>query len=380
MTTLPDANSQLAALTFKRVIHDILAIGCADSQQADNEVFLPMSEGTTGQNGFVFASESMLKLLRTVRQVAATDVCVLITGETGTGKEVIAQTIHEYSRRATCPLFTLNCAAVPRDLIESQMFGHRKGAFSGAIENYQGIARSANGGTLFLDEIGEIPFDMQAKLLRFLELNEVHTIGEPLPTKVDVRLIFATNDDLEQAVAQNRFRRDLFYRMNIIPMKVPPLRERREEIPILVNFFAQRFASKLTKEPVRFSAIAMQSLIFYSWPGNVRQLSNEVRRLTTLAESGAYITPDDLSQEFRNHRPDTAKSAGELGEQMTVRIDQRLDKATELLESAMIKHALRQSKGHVATAANTLGISRKGLYLKRVRLGLENFNPETTSP
>ena len=189
-----------------------------------------------------------------------------------------------------------------KDLIESQLFGYRKGSFSGASDSYQGIIRSANGGTLFLDEIGEMPFDMQSKLLRFLEMNEVHPIGEPHPMKVDVRLIFATNIDLEQAVSANRFRQDLFYRLNVIPIRLPPLRDRREEIPALANLFARRFASELGREPVRFSTSAMERLIFHHWPGNIRQLSNEVRRLAALAESGAYVQPDDLSPEFCGHR------------------------------------------------------------------------------
>ena len=196
------------------------------------------------------------------------------------------------------PFIALNCAAGPKDLLESQLFGHRKGAFSGATDTYQGIVRAANGGTLFLDEVGEIPLEMQTKLLRFLEMSEVHPIGEPHPIKVDVRLIFATNGDLEEAVSRNAFRRDLFYRMNVIPIKLPALRERREEIPTLANCFARRFATELSKEPLRFSTEAMQHLIFYAWPGNIRQLSNEIRRLTAVLKSGECIRPAHLSTQL----------------------------------------------------------------------------------
>ena len=312
----------------------------------------------------------MLAVLRTVKRIAPTDVSVLITGETGSGKEVVARAIHEHSRRASMPFLALNCAAVSKDLLESQLFGHRKGAFSGAAENHLGIVRAANGGTLFLDEIGELPIDMQAKLLRFLEMNEVHPVGETHPVKVNVRLVFATNGDLEEAVSQNRFRQDLFYRLNVIPIKVPPLRERREEIPVLVNLFAQRFATELSKDPVRFSSGAMELLILHAWPGNIRQLANEVKRLSALAESGATIAPGDLSAPLQapgeRSRPDIPDEVP----QMQVRFDQPLDTATAHLESEMIKHALRRAGGRVSEAAALLGISRKGLYLKRMRLGL----------
>jgi DNA-binding NtrC family response regulator len=318
----------------------------------------------------------MLAILRTIKQIAPTDVSVLVTGETGTGKEVIAKTLHEHSNRSAMPFLALNCAAVPKDLLESQLFGHRKGAFSGAGEAHQGIVRAANGGTLFLDEIGEIPIDVQAKLLRFLEMGEVHPVGETHPVKVNVRLIFATNGDLEQAVSQNRFRQDLYYRLNVIPIKVPPLRDRREEIPVLANLFAQRFATEFAKDPVRFSSSAMELLILYTWPGNIRQLANEVRRLTALTESGACITPDHLSPQLQAQQTHIDGAPGVP--QMQVRIDQPLEKAIANLESEMIKHALRQAGGCVSAAASTLGISRKGLYLKRLRLGLTDFNQKAS--
>jgi DNA-binding NtrC family response regulator/tetratricopeptide (TPR) repeat protein len=372
---LADPKSQLTALTFKRIIEQVLVIGCTDSAVNDREIVWSSNDGASFiRQGVVFASDSMLEVWRTVKQIAPTEVSILVTGETGTGKEVIAKTIHEYSRRSAMPFLALNCAAVPKDLLESQLFGHRKGAFSGAAENHQGIVRAANGGTLFLDEIGEIPIDMQAKLLRFLEMSEVHPVGESHPVKVNVRLIFATNGDLEEAVSQNRFRQDLYYRLNVIPIKVPPLRERREEIPVLVNLFAHRFAAEFAKDPVRFSSSAMELLILYSWPGNIRQLANEVRRLTALTESGADIAPEHLSPQLQAQRLRSRTAASDEAPQMQVRIDQSLEMATADLESEMIKHALRQAGGHMSAAASALGISRKGLYLKRLRLGLIDFN------
>ena len=371
---LDDARAKLTALSFYRVLKQILAIGHSEPGFGDYEIGWTGNESSRAAQGQVFSSESMVAILMTLKRVAPTDVSVLITGETGTGKEVIAKTIHEYSRRATSPFLALNCAAVPKDLMESQLFGHRKGAFSGAAESYQGIVRAANGGTLFLDEIGEIPFDMQAKLLRFLEMNEVHPVGESHPVKVNVRLIFATNGDLEDAVNQNRFRQDLYYRLNVIPINVPPLRERRDDVPALVHLFSQRFAAEFDKEPLRFSSTAMELLILYSWPGNIRQLANEVRRLSALMESGSCVEPEHLSPPLQARPMRARPDAGEDAPQMRIRIDQPLEKATADLESEMIKRALQKAGGRVSDAASSLGISRKGLYLKRLRLGLTDNN------
>jgi DNA-binding NtrC family response regulator/tetratricopeptide (TPR) repeat protein len=367
---LDDARSKLTALSFYRVLKQILAIGCTEAGFGGQDIVWTTNEGCGAKQGAIFRSESMVAILRILKQVGPTDVSVLITGETGAGKEVIAKTIHEYSRRAALPFLALNCAAVPKDLLESQLFGHRKGAFSGAIESHQGIVRAANGGTLFLDEIGELPFDMQAKLLRFLEMNEVHPIGESHPVKVNVRLIFATNGDLEEAVSQNRFRQDLYYRLSVIPIKVPPLRERRDEIPVLAHLFSQRFASEFEKEALRFSSNAMEMLILYSWPGNIRQLANEVRRLSALMESGACVEPEHLLPQLQAPRMSSRTDAREDTPQLRIRIDQPLEKATADLETEMIKRALQQAGGRVSDAASALGISRKGLYLKRLRLGL----------
>ena len=373
-TPLDDPKSKLTALSLRRVIEQVLAKPSPETSAGDREIVWTSADGTSVSQSVVFASDPMLVVWRTVKQIAPTNVSVLITGETGTGKEVIARAMHDHSRRASMPFLALNCAAVPKDLLESQLFGHRKGAFSGATENHQGIVRAANGGTLFLDEIGELPLDMQAKMLRFLEMSEVHPIGDNHPVKVNVRLIFATNGDLEAAVSQNRFRQDLFYRLNVIPIKVPPLRERREEIPVLANLFAQRFAAEFAKDPVRFSSTAMELLILYSWPGNIRQLANEVRRLAALTEPGACITPDQLSPQLQAQTIRARAAVAEGSPRMQVRIDQSLEQATSHLESEMIKHALRAAGGRMSVAASALGISRKGLYLKRMRLGLTDFH------
>jgi len=370
---LNDTRSIVTAVTFLRVLRQIQDISSPESLIGEQDVVWNTNESASTSTGVVFASTSMLSVLRTVKQIAPLDINVLVTGETGSGKEVIAKTIHDYSKRAGMPFLPLNCAAVPKDLLESQLFGHRKGAFSGATENHQGIVRAANGGTLFLDEIGELPMDMQAKLLRFLEMGEVHPVGDSHPVKVNVRMLFATNGDLEEAVNQNRFRQDLYYRLNVIPIKVPPLRERREEIPVLANLFAQRFGAEFAKDPVRFSSSAMERLILYSWPGNIRQLANEIRRLTALSESASDITPDQLSAPLQAQARRIHEQTSGAASNMQVCIDQSLEQATAYLETEMIKHALRQAGGHMSAAASTLGISRKGLYLKRLRLGITDF-------
>jgi DNA-binding NtrC family response regulator len=375
---IQNPDCRLAAIAFEKVIKQILSIASTDSVFSDSEITWTADEGGLTPQGVVFASDAMLLVLRAVKQIASAYVSVLITGETGTGKEVVARTIHEHSPRSKLPFLALNCAAVPRDLLESQLFGYKKGAFSGASESNQGIVRAANGGTLFLDEIGDLPLDTQAKLLRFLDMGEVHPIGESHPVKVNVRLIFATNGDLEEAVSQNRFRQDLFYRLNVIPIRIPPLRERREEIPVLANVFARRFAGELSKEPVQFSTSAMERLIMYSWPGNVRQLANEIRRLTVLNDSGASITPNELSGPLKMSARGIEGNVN-TAPQITLGVNQPLEAAMNALESEMIKHALQEADGHLSTAAALLGISRKGLYLKRLRLGLLNVNERTMS-
>ena len=365
--------SLISAFYFHRLIKQIVSLGSNDSTVDDCNIVWS-SDDSSSTSAVVFAAESMFSILRTVSKIAPTDVSVLITGETGTGKEVIARRIHEHSTRASMRFSALNCALLPRELIESQLFGHRRGAFSGAVESFQGVIRNANGGTLFLDEIGEIPMDIQAKLLRFLEEGEIHPIGEAQPSKVNVRLIFATNGDLEEAVRQNRFRADLFYRLNVVPIKLPPLRDRREEIPLLVRLFSQRFGREFSKEPIRFSDAAMELLVFNSWPGNVRQLANEVRRLAALLDSGAYVNPDDLSREL--HRPELERLPTPLRANVSVPSNQSLQQAVTYLEREMIERALKEAHGHVTSAAANLGLSRKGLYLKRRRLGITTADNE----
>jgi hydrogenase-4 transcriptional activator len=259
-------------------------------------------------------------------------------------------------------------------MLESQLFGYRKGAFTGADTSFTGVIRAAEGGTLFLDEIADVPLDVQPKLLRFLETHEIHPLGEPHPVKVDVRVIAATNASLEQLVADGRFRQDLYSRLNVVRLKLPPLRERREEIPPLVEHYLRKFGDEQKKGRLTLSDEALEYLLLYGWPGNLRQLANEVRRMVAMAEPDSPLTPLQLSPEIQASRrtvpavPAAPVAAAEA--EVRVRIDQPLPAAVQILEQTMVKSALDRTHGRVEEAARMLGISRKGLFLKRRRWGL----------
>ena len=314
----------------------------------------------------------MSTLEATARKVAAANIAVLITGETGTGKEVLARAIHAASPRANAIFLPFNCSVGPRDMIDAQLFGHRRGAFTGAVEHAPGVLRAAAGGSLFLDEIGESPLDIQPKLLRFLESGEIHPIGEAQPAKVDVRVIAATNIDLDAAVSSGRFREDLFYRLNIVRLHLPPLRERRVEIPVFAQHYLRKYGHELAKGDLRLAEETMEYLLLYRWPGNVRQLANEMRRLAALAETDAVLMPEHLSTDILASRRTVPPSERVLDpNEVIVRLDQPLAAATEHLERAILQYALKACGGRIEETARRLGLSRKGLYLKRVRFGLE---------
>ena len=324
------------------------------------------------QAGALFLAEDMQTLLATARRIAPTTVPVLITGETGTGKEVLARTIHAYSSRAAATFLPFTCSSVPQDMLDSQLFGHRKGSFTGATEHFPGVIRAASGGTLFLDEIGETTLEVQPKLLRFLDSNEVHPIGEAHPVKADIRVIAATNANLDTLVADGRFREDLFYRLNIVRLHVPPLRERRVEIPTLASHYLQKYAQEYRKGDLRLAEETMEYLVLYRWPGNVRQLANEMRRMAALAETGAVLMPEHLSSNIAASRRTLPASERVLDPtEVVVRIDQPVPAAVQHLERAMIQYALCASGRRMEESAAMLGLSRKGLYLKRLRYGLE---------
>ncbi len=367
----PDAPSARATLlAIERLAHAALELHRSHEREREQSALWP-EQTVEQQLGMVFASETMVELVNTTRRVATANVTVLITGETGTGKELFARALHQSSPRREQPFVPFNCTAVARDMIDAQLFGYRRGAFTGAHEAFPGVIRAAAGGTLFLDEIGEIGLEVQPKLLRFLESAEIQPLGEARPIDVDVRIVAATNANLERLVAEGRFREDLFYRLDVIRLNIPPLRERREEIPLLVEHFLLKYSQESKKSAIRVAEETMEYLVLYRWPGNARQLANEMHRLVALAESNAVLMPEHLSREIAMSRKTIPASERDLAPtELVVRIDQPLSAATEHLERAMIQHALTRTEGRVEDAARMLGLSRKGLYLKRQRFGL----------
>ena len=290
-----DTIESVAALNAVKLllatIHDIER---ARAEREERMTLWPIDDVTTDA-GHAVVTGRMRELMSFAERIATTNVSVLITGESGTGKEILARAIHTYSARSQKPFIPFNCSAIPREMLESQLFGHRRGAFTGADRDNPGIIRSAREGTLFLDEIGDLGLDLQPKLLRFLESGEICPLGESTPFTVDVRVVAATNSNLEHGVKEGRFREDLFYRLNVIRLQIPPLRERRDEIPSLVNYFVLRAAEEFGKGQLRFAEETMEHLLLCPWPGNIRQLHNEIRRMAALAEPDAVLTPAALS-------------------------------------------------------------------------------------
>jgi two-component system NtrC family response regulator len=293
--------------------------------------------------GMLGASAAMRGLFDMIRKVATTDAPVLLLGESGTGKEMAAQAIHRYSPRKEGPFVAINCSAIPETLLESELFGHEKGSFTGAHTQRKGRFESANGGTLFLDEIGEIPLPLQVKLLRFLQDQCIERVGGRQPIPIDARIITATNADLGKKQADGTFREDLFYRLAVVKIALPPLRDREEDIPLLAQYFLQRFAGLASKSGLAFEPEAMRALSRNPWPGNVRQLENCVRRAVIMAE-GKRLTVRDLEL------PAASSSSSTLRE------------ALEHLEKEMIQNALRRHGGKIAPAAVELGVGRSNLY------------------
>jgi DNA-binding NtrC family response regulator/tetratricopeptide (TPR) repeat protein len=366
-TPKPDIEAIATINTMKLLLRTIQDLEQARLEREERAALWPVDELPL-DNGQAVAVGEMRKLMELARRIASTNVSVLITGESGTGKEILARAVHAFSARADKPFVPLNCTAIPRDMLESQMFGHRRGAFTGADRDHLGVVRAARDGTLFLDEIGEMGLDLQPKILRFLESGEISPLGEPEPVTVNVRIVAATNSDLEQLVRDGRFREDLFYRLNVFRLSIPPLRRRRDEIPALVNEFLRRAALEFNKGHIRITEETMDHLLVYSWPGNIRQLQNEVRRMVALAEANAVLKPANIAADIRAALPVFPASAD--GRHIAVSLDERLVPTLTRIETEMITLALRDHKGKVDAAARALGISRKGLYLKRQRLGL----------
>ncbi len=312
-------------------------------------------------SSIVAESQAMKKLLGLAAKVAGTDATVLILGESGTGKGMIASLIHQLSPRKEKPFLEINCAAIPEGLLESELFGYEKGAFTGAVKAKQGLFEAANGGTIFLDEIGDLPLSLQAKLLRVLEDNTFHRVGGLKKIEVDVRIVAATNHNLEEMVKEGRFREDLFWRLNVVQVAVSPLRKRKDDIIPLANYFLEKYVSKHGKKITGFSREAMEMLLSYHFPGNVRELENIVERAVILSE-GELITSDDLPISVKNGQD--GKPMPDSFQELT------LPEAVALLEKRRIEKALKEANGVKLRAASLLGISERVLRYKIEKYGI----------
>lgn len=328
----------------------------------ENEALKRRLDEDNSFDNFIGVSEPVVHMKRLAQRIAGSDSTVLIRGESGTGKDLIARAIHQYSPRAKGPFVTINCAALPESLLESELFGHKKGSFTGAIKDKDGLFKVADGGTFFLDEVGNTSMAIQVKLLRVLEDRRIIPVGDTKPMEVDVRLIAATNADLEEDVKAARFRADLFYRLNVIPLLIPPLRERTEDIELLSRFFVEKYCAKLGSPAKTLSPEAQQLLQTYPWPGNVRELENTIERAVLLSRSSTLELTD-----FPEKLLEPVVQPG------IVQPDQPTTPTLESIEKAYIHFVMSQTSGKKAEAARILGIDASTLYRKIQRYNLKEF-------
>ena len=324
--------------------------------QAENIILRHEVERQVSSNRIIYGSPEMENILRLLRRVTATETTVLIQGETGTGKELVARFIHGESNRRKEIFIPVNCGAIPKDLVESEFFGHSRGAFTGATQEKKGYFEMAQGGTIFLDEIGDAPAELQVKLLRVIQESEIMPVGYHQPKKVDVRIIASTNKDLKAEVLANRFRQDLYFRINVFSVTIPPLRERRKDILPLAEFFRKQFASKLNRHIGPFDEETRRLLLEYPWPGNVRELQNEIERLILLSEIGKDIKPELLSDHIGERHKSSDSGDGDL------------KSAVRELEEEMIRKTLQRFDQNKSKTARALGISRQSLLEKLRRM------------
>jgi two-component system nitrogen regulation response regulator NtrX len=345
-------------LTLEAVLVTVRSALELNRTQAENRAL----HAELARRGTLIGSGPAMQQVRAlIARVAPTEARVLITGESGTGKELVAAAIHEESRRKGRPFVTVNCAAIPRDLVESEMFGHERGSFTGASERRIGRFELAHGGTLFLDEVGDLSQEAQAKLLRTLETGELQRIGAETVTHIDARVVAATNRRLDDAVSNGGFREDLFFRLNVFPIHLPPLRQRLEDLPALVAHLAERVRPR---HAATFTEAALETLVSYSWPGNIRELANLVERLSIL--SGPVVDAPAVRQVLRGPSS-SPPSAGSP----PVQLGRPLNEALDEFERSFIGAALAQAEGNMAEAARILQTDRANLYRRMRRLGLE---------
>jgi two-component system response regulator HupR/HoxA len=326
--------------------------------QTENTILRQEVAQQADSKKIIYGSPEMENILRLLRRVTGTETTVLIQGETGTGKELIARFIHQESSRRNQIFIPVNCGAIPKDLVESEFFGHARGAFTGATQAKKGYFEMANGGTIFLDEIGEAPQELQIKLLRVIQESEIMPVGTHQPKKVDVRILASTNRDLKAEVMANRFRQDLFFRINVFSVTIPPLRERKKDILPLADFFLQHLSRKMNRKAGFFGPSTKDLLLSYSWPGNVRELQNEIERVVLLSEPEKEINPELLSDHIRQrHRSSVPSEAN-------------LKSAIRDLEEQMIQETMTRLGQNKSQTAKALGISRQSLLEKLRRMGL----------
>lgn len=404
---LDDGSSIQSLLRVVELGMDVIALREKDkSQTTEQEANTYTSQSL--MPGFIHSSPAMSSLVEEVYKIRSSDVTVLVTGESGTGKELVSRAIHIISNRKDKIFVPFNCTAVPKELAEGHLFGYRKGAFTGAVSDSPGMIRAADGGTLFLDEVGDLPIDVQPKLLRFLQEGEVQPIGEKRPIKVDVRVIAATNMPLEAKVADGSFREDLYYRLNVIRLRVPPLRERRSEIPPIINYYLNHYSARFGKKGLTITPQTIDLLMVCEWEGNVRQLCNEMQRIVARAEDGDIITPEQLSPELKraakpltpfgefanvkqfveqnnsatnvfhtnlpNNRSNTANyNSPQMPEYDVSEFAGKgtLEQAVSELETMMIMDSLVRHQWNISRVARELGLTRRGLYMKISRYKIE---------
>ncbi len=379
---LSDDSSLTPLLRVVELGMDVIALREKDKSTPAERESSPYASNNV-MPGFIHSSPAMTALVEEVYKIRSSDVTVLVTGDSGTGKELVSRAIHTLSNRKDKIFVPFNCTAVPKELAEGHLFGYKKGAFTGAVEDSPGMIRTADGGTLFLDEIGDLPIDVQPKLLRFLQEGEIQPLGDKKPFKVDVRIIAATNMPLEEKVANGTFREDLFYRLNVIRLRVPPLRERRSEIPPIINYYVDQYSSRFGKHGVTFTPQTIDMMMVCHWQGNVRQLCNEVQRIVARAVDNEVITPNHLSPELkRSAQPLThfdsdsnVKPIASYNDAFSpftnITAGGTLDDAVSELEMQLIRASLARHRWNISRVANELGLTRRGLYLKLSRYGIE---------